>query len=288
MTKEQYDALTKEYANKGKALPTPEDIKFMLETFTPYGDVQTAKDASTAFQEGRYLDAAGNAALIGLGYTPLGPLARPAGRLIKNRNRLKGALHSEMRNSPAYRKAELADYLDIARGKQGPLAPKSVGAATADTMKDYVNTKGYNPIDLLLMQKNKINPATHEIYYHGTTRPEAARSIVEDQIKTPSHMVTGDPMVALQYTKAGKNEPYKGSIVGYPVKKGEMDKYRDPVPISNSRDPRAEGREQYNIPSTKLEEIMGNPFLIENPIQFRNQRETAKDMLDDYYLSFME
>jgi hypothetical protein len=170
---------------------------------------------------------------------------------------------------------------------KGPLAGKSVGAATADTMKDYTKTKGYNPFDLLLMQKRKIDPATHEIYYHGTTNPESARSIVEDRIRTPSHMVTGDPMVALQYTKAGKNEPYKGAIVGYPVKKGQMDKYRDPIPISNSRDLRADNREQYNIPSLELENIMGNPFMIENPTLVRDKRETAISMLDDYYKSFM-
>ncbi len=101
-------------------------------------------------------------------------------------------------------------------------------------------------------------------------------------------MVSGDPMVALQYTKAGKNEPYKGSIVGYPVKKGEMDKYRVPVPISNSRDLRAEGREQYDVPSMELEDIMGDPFVVENPLQFKFNQEDAAKMLTDYYKSFMK
>ena len=31
-----------------------------LETFTPLGDVQTAKDASKAFQEGRYFESTGD------------------------------------------------------------------------------------------------------------------------------------------------------------------------------------------------------------------------------------
>lgn len=282
MTKEQYDALTQEYENKGRGIPTAEDIKTILETFTPYGDVQTAKDASKAFQEGRYLDAAGNAALIAAGYTPLGPLARPAGRLAKRAMRDKDMLLSALTDK---------DYAGIVAREtimgKAPLAGKSVGAATADTLKDYTATKGYNPLDLLIMQRKKIDPATHEIYYHGTTKPEAARSIVEDRIKTQRHMVTGDPMVALQYTKAGPNEPYKGSIVGYPVKKGQMDEYRDPVPISNSRDPRSEGREQYNVPSMDLENIMGDPFMIENPTQFQNSREDAINMLNDYYKSFM-
>jgi len=282
MTKEQYDALTKEYQNQGKKLPTAKDIQFMLETFTPYGDVQTAKDASKAFQEGRYLDAAGNAALIAAGYTPLGPLARPVGRLAKRVARDKDMI------IPALTDKDYAGMVarETIMGR-GPLAGKSVGAATADTMKDYTTTKGYNPLDLLLMQRKGIDPATHEIYYHGTTKPESARSIVEDRIKTQRHMVTGDPMVALQYTKAGPNEPYKGAIVGYPVKKGQMDKYRDPVPISNSRDPRSEGREQYNVPSIELENIMGDPFMVEKPIYFKNRREDAIDMLNDYYKSFM-
>jgi len=282
MTKEQYDALTKEYQNQGKKLPTAKDIQFMLETFTPYGDVQTAKDASKAFQEGRYLDAAGNAALIAAGYTPLGPLARPAGRLAKRVARDKDMI------IPALTDKDYAGMVtrETLLGKD-PLAGKSVGAATADTMKDYTTTKGYNPLDLLLMQRKGIDPATHEIYYHGTTKPESARSIVEDRIKTQRHMVTGDPMVALQYTKAGPNEPYKGAIVGYPVKKGQMDNYRDPVPISNSRDPRSEGREQYNVPSIELENIMGDPFMVEKPIYFKNRREDAINMLNDYYKSFM-
>jgi len=98
--------------------------KEMLETFTPLGDVQTAKDASKAFQEGRYLDAAGNAALIAAGYTPLGPLARPAGRLakrvIKDSDMLIPALTDK-------------DYASIVAREtimgKAPLSGKSVGAA---------------------------------------------------------------------------------------------------------------------------------------------------------------
>jgi hypothetical protein len=257
--------------------------KVALETFTPLGDIQTAKDAYAAYQRGDIGEAALNSALIALGYTPLGPLARPAGRLAKRVARDKDML------IPALTDKDYADLVarETIMGK-GPLAGKSVGAATADTMKDYTTTQGYNPLDLLLMQRKGIDPATHEIYYHGTTKPEAARSIVEDRIKTPNHMITGDPMVALQYTKAGPDEPYKGAIVGYPVKKGEIDKYRDAKPISNSRDERANRREQYNVPSIELEKIMGDPFMVENPTQFRDNRETAISMLDDYYKSFMK
>jgi hypothetical protein len=129
MTKEQYDALTKEYQNQGKKLPTAKDIQFMLETFTPYGDVQTAKDASKAFQEGRYLDAAGNAALIAAGYTPLGPLARPAGRLAKRVARDKDMI------IPALTDKDYAGMVtrETLLGKD-PLAGKSVGAMSIDDL----------------------------------------------------------------------------------------------------------------------------------------------------------
>ena len=56
----------------------------IAEATTPLGDVQTAKDAKTAYDEGRYLDAAGNAAIIAAGYTPLGPLAK----LMKGANKI--------------------------------------------------------------------------------------------------------------------------------------------------------------------------------------------------------
>jgi len=129
MTKEQYDALTKEYQNQGKKLPTAKDIQFMLETFTPYGDVQTAKDASKAFQEGRYLDAAGNAALIAAGYTPLGPLARPAGRLAKRVARDKDMI------IPALTDKDYAGMVarETIMGR-GPLAGKSVGSMSIDDL----------------------------------------------------------------------------------------------------------------------------------------------------------
>jgi len=139
------------------------------EMFTPLGDVQTVKDASKAFQEGRYLDAAGNAALIAAGYTPLGPLAKPVGRLVKNRQRLKGALHPMMKNNPAYRQEELTDYLNIARGKQGPLAGKSVGAATAKTRTEKDLIDGLSPFETKF-QKN--NPGT-ELLYVGSDPDKA-------------------------------------------------------------------------------------------------------------------
>ena len=71
----------------GISIPTVEDYKklgkFAAETFTPYGDIQTGKDAYNAYQQGEYLKALANAGLIGLGYTPFGLVARPVGRLAK-------------------------------------------------------------------------------------------------------------------------------------------------------------------------------------------------------------
>ena len=73
--------------NYGINIPTVEDYKKLgmtaLETFTPYGDIQTGKDAYNAYQQGEYLKALANAGLIGLGYTPFGMIARPVGRLGK-------------------------------------------------------------------------------------------------------------------------------------------------------------------------------------------------------------
>ncbi len=121
-----------------------------LETFTPYGDFQTAQDAYAAYEKGDIGEAALNSALLLLGYTPFAPLARPAGRLAKRIYRDKDLLVPALTDK---------DYADIVAREtilgRGPLAGKSVGAATADTMKDYVSTQGYNPLDLLLMQRRK-------------------------------------------------------------------------------------------------------------------------------------
>lgn len=86
--------------NYGINIPTIEDYKKLgmtaLETFTPYGDIQTSKDAYNAYQQGEYLKALANTGLIGLGYTPFGMVARPVGRLSKRA--LNAAVDSDYRS----------------------------------------------------------------------------------------------------------------------------------------------------------------------------------------------
>ena len=109
---------------------TPGQVgKFAAETFTPYGDIQTGKDAYNAYQQGEYLKALANAGMIGLGYTPLGLVARPAGRLAKRVLRDKDML------APALTDKDYAKLVarETLMGK-GPLAGKSVGALSMDEL----------------------------------------------------------------------------------------------------------------------------------------------------------
>ena len=108
----------------------------IAEATTPLGDVQTGIDAKTAYDEGRYLDAAGNAAMIGLGYTPLGPLARPLGRLAKRVNRDKDMLIPALKDK---------DYRELVKREtimgKAPLAPKSIGSASNDPLKELTERR---------------------------------------------------------------------------------------------------------------------------------------------------
>ena len=227
MTKEQYDALTQEYENKGRGLPTAKDIKTMLETFTPYGDVQTAKDANRAFQEGRYLDAAGNAALIAAGYTPLGPLARPAGRLAKRAMRDKDML------LPALTDKDYAGMVarETIMGK-APLAGKSVGAATAKTKTEKDLIDGLSPEEIKFQKENP----EMELLFHGSDK-ERADDLMAGYREGQLYL-SPDPEVAAKY----------GSVItAIPVKKGTAKKMISKNKISGSKKPRAENREQIII-----------------------------------------
>lgn len=120
--------------------------KTVLETFTPLGDVQTAKDTYNAYKQGNMKEAAGNAALLALGYTPFGPLARPAGRLAKRVARDKDMLVPAMTDK---------DYAGLVAREtimgKGPLAPKSAGAAS-------------NDLELLNEKRKKIMKEANEDY----------------------------------------------------------------------------------------------------------------------------
>jgi len=117
-------------------------IKFAAEMLTPLGDIDTAIATKKAYDEGRYLDAAGNAAEIAVGYLPFGPLVKPAIRLAKNKDRFKGVLHPSFIKDSQYRKDEISDYIDIAKGI--PPEPKSVGSASRANMDRFMRNM-YNP-----------------------------------------------------------------------------------------------------------------------------------------------
>ncbi len=222
------EARARQAQRRQKEIEQLKDISVSaLETFTPLGDVQTAKDASKAFQEGRYLDAAGNAALIGLGYTPLGPLARPAGRLAKRVARDKDML------VPALTDKDYASMVtrETLMGK-APLSGKSVGAATAKTKTEKDLISGLSPEEIKFQKEN---PGM-ELLFHGSDK-ERADDLMQGY-REGQLFLSPDPEVASKY----------GSVVtAIPVKKGTSEKMILKNRISGSKKPRAEGREQVAV-----------------------------------------
>jgi len=149
----------------GINIPTVEDYKklgkFAAETFTPYGDIQTGKDAYNAYQQGEYLKALANAGLIGLGYTPFGLVARPVGRLGKR------ALNAVV--DPDYR--SLGDILGNPasmpyRGVGADVGPLSEAAQIARLMK--ANRDKYNLEEFFNFVANK-KPGSS--YFHISKIP---------------------------------------------------------------------------------------------------------------------
>lgn len=236
--------------------------KEMLETFTPLGDVQTAKDASKAFQEGRYLDAAGNAALIAAGYTPLGPLARPAGRLAKRVARDKDML------LPALTDKDYAGLVarETIMGK-GPLAPKSAGAASARTKaeKQYKTTSGYHPLELAILKNKGLDPEKYQVYFHGTPKKGVSKDIAGGEYVGPdgkplkTFFLAEDPMVsAIGYATDETGQNLTGGLSSFIVPKGALDKYQI-NPISGAKrgtEKRVNTRNQFQITPDELEKII--------------------------------
>ncbi|MDC3283341.1 hypothetical protein OAV41_02075 [Planctomycetota bacterium] len=228
-------------------------IKEAAEMFTPLGDVQTAKDASKAFQEGRYLDAAGNAALIAAGYTPLGPLARPAGRLAKRVVRDKDML------LPALTDKDYAGLVarETIMGK-GPLAGKSVGAATAKTKTEKDLIDGLSPMEI---EFQKQNPGT-ELLFQGASKARQDDLLAGYREKN---------LFMAPDLKVGSS--YGTELTAIPVPKGTAEKMIHQYPIRGSGKARAEGREQIIIgPEPKKREQLikeqGEYFENEEAIDF--------------------
>ena len=219
-----------------------------LETFTPLGDVQTAKDASKAFQEGRYFDAAGNAALIAAGYTPLGPLVRPAGRLAKRVVRDKDML------LPALTDKDYAGLVarETIMGK-GPLAGKSVGAAGRFTDEYYEAMR-------------EAQPGRH-FFIHGTSG-KYAKDLVDEgvEVKGPFHL-SQYPMGSAKY--AGND----GELVIISVPEGVYPPAKRGT-VTKNTDPELQG-----MPEWILEPDAANEFLMRNDVKIsRTPVNIAKDI----------
>lgn len=201
--------------------------KAALETFTPLGDVKTVKDAYAAYQRGDIGEAALNSALIALGYTPFGPLARPASRLVK-----RVVKDSDML-IPALTDKDYASIVarETLMGK-APLSGKSVGAATAKTKTEEDLINGLSPEEIKFQKENP----EMELLFHGSDK-ERADDLMAGYREGQLYL-SPDPEVAARY----------GSVItAIPVKKGTAEKMISQNRISGSEKPRAEGREQIVI-----------------------------------------
>jgi len=263
--------------------------KTALETFTPLGDVKTAQEAYAAYQRGDIGEAALNSALIALGYTPLGPLARPLGRLGKRVIRDKDML------LPALTDKDYAGLVarETIMGK-GPLAGKSVGARVVDKDSDYYD--GFNPLDLLMMQNKKIDPAEYSLFFRGDRNPSVAQKIAEEG----NIMNTTSLAPDLQVSRRGytKDRGKSGGLSVFPLRQKDLNEYLD-VPISKQEDlpvktidEYARGKQQYTIPTDKLEELIMKsdyePFSTTGMASLTQENsEKALEMLNDYYKSFV-
>jgi len=261
LTNEMMQAI-EEVSGQNFRLPNAEEAKiagkFLAETFTPYGDVQTAQDANKAFQEGRYLDAAGNAALIAAGYTPLGPLARPAGRLAKRAMRDKDMLLPALTDK---------DYAGLVAREtimgRGPLAGKSVGAATAKTRTEEDLIDGLSPFEAKFQKENP----DFELGFVGSS-PDKADDL-SALYREGNLFIASDPNVA---------KTYPTELTGIPMPKGTMEKIISDKPIQGAKSKRAEGREQAIIGP------IGEAYrkkIAEEGKQFENDE--AIDFLEEMY-----
>jgi len=211
-------------------------IKEAAEMFTPLGDVQTAKDAYAAYQRGDIGEAALNSALLALGYTPLGPLARPEGRLAKRVARDKDML------LPALTDKDYAGLVarETIMGK-GPLAPKSAGAAGRFTDEYYEALQEAQP--------------GRQFFIHGTNK-KYAKDLVDEgvEINRPLNL-SQYPMGSAKY--AGDD----GELVIISVPEGVYPPAKRGT-VTKNADPDLQG-----MPEWVLEPDAANEFLMRNDIK---------------------
>jgi len=240
----------------------------IAEATTPLGDVQTAKDAKKAYNEGRYLDALGNAGMIAAGYTPLGPLARPLGRLAKRVNRDKDMFIPAIKDK---------DYRDLVKREtimgQGPLAPQSAGAASFVTKKDYPYTKGISDLEQALIDSD---PRFKDARFGFSGQNEDMAYDLADFISPkgyegPSFFMGYDPVVGSDYALKAARGDTKGKLIAIPFKKDTpFEDIFQKTPITGNRkiirdakgnedgsevNLRVNNREQLLIPIDKVPEL---------------------------------
>jgi len=166
----------------GISIPTVEDYKklgkFAAETFTPYGDIQTGKDAYNAYQQGEYLKALANVGLIGLGYTPFGLVARPVGRLAKRTFIEPGKIGLKPFQKP-------------------DLKPRKSGGAMAIDQEGLFPISEYLLKDSPFARNRGLSPATHDLIY-TSHNPKVAKEIFDEGTKRNVYL-TDDPRVTLRY-----------------------------------------------------------------------------------------
>jgi len=193
----------------GINIPTVEDYKklgkFAAETFTPYGDIQTGKDAYNAYQQGEYLKALANAGLIGLGYTPFGLVARPVGRLGKR------ALNAAV--DPDYR--SLNDIL----GKPTSMPARNLSSAAAPLSKPSNYYVHYSKYPGMMSKRNYIygnrNTSQHlDQAMHKNILPEETtqRYQMLEYLDNLRAINPNDPLVKMQPADAFRELAKRGSL----------------------------------------------------------------------------
>jgi hypothetical protein len=260
----------------------------IAEATTPLGDVQTGIDAKTAYDEGRYLDAAGNAAMIGLGYTPFGPLAKAGKAGYKSLNQANK--YRKFKNEAARRRGPLSPhYMEKMTGnpRVDRLANQNIAnMRSIVTDKDYPHTKGISDLEQALIDSN---PMYKDARFAFTGQNEKVAYDIADLIppkdyESGTRLFLGkEPPVGSDYAiKAARFKKRtnleeapvldsRGKLIAIPFSKdAPIDDLFQTTKISGNRktlkdskgkeigseaNPRINNREQLTIPIDKLAEL---------------------------------
>ena len=255
----------------------------IAEATTPLGDVQTARDAKKAYDEGRYLDALGNAGMIAAGYTPLAPLAKGA-KALNQANKYR-----KFKNEAARRGGPLSPhYMEIMTGnpRMDRIANQNIANMRSDvTDLDYPHTKGISDLDQALIDSD---PRFKDARFAFTGQNEGVAYDIADLVPPKnykgSHLFLGkEPPVGSDYAlkanlfkkRTNLNEPpeieSRGKLIAIPFSKdAPLDDLFETTRITGNRktikdssgneigseaNPRINNREQMTIPMDRLAEL---------------------------------